>query len=596
MEEEALLVIKMQSVIRLLKEQLTGAIRLVTQLEEIPGINPAPASVPADFVCPTALKLYNMNKKTGSFGTSSAQDLAGRLKDQLLAGAGHLIETVEVAGNGFLNISVKNAFLEHAVTQVVQTSQISIGYDVGIQTVLVDFSSPNIAKEMHVGHLRSTIIGDSICRVLEFLGHRVKRVNHLGDWGTQFGMLLTFLTENFPDWEVNPPDISDLETFYIQAKQRFDADNEFKERSKQRVVELQAGDDNSIKAWKYICKVSRDYLQTVYDRLNITLEDYGESFYNSMLPSVVEELVGKGVAVVNDGALCVFIPKKEPPLMLRKTNGSYGYDSTDIAAVRYRILEEGADRVIYVTDTGQYPHFELIFAAAQLSGWHNPPRTRLDHAGFGVVLGEDGKRLRTRDGKTIKLKLLMDEARQKARDQLEARNTDQGIGQQTHVVQTDFEAASEHIGIAAIKYFDLKQNRTSDYKFAFDKVLDPKGNTAVYLLYAYARICSILDKAGEEAIEAARASTLSITCPHERNLAFKLVRLPDVVDTVAEELFIHKLCDLQYDISVTFSEFYNQCKVIGSPEQNSRLMLCLGTKLTMHKIFNLLGIEPLERL
>jgi arginyl-tRNA synthetase len=586
----------MQSVVRLLKDQLAGAIRRVTQAEELPAINPAPGNVSADFVSPTALKLYNTNKKTGAFGNASAQELAGKLRDQLLTEAGHLVETVEVAGNGFLNISVKNGFLEHSVTQIVHSSRISIGDDVGVQNVLVDFSSPNIAKEMHVGHLRSTIIGDSICKVFEFLGHRVKRVNHLGDWGTQFGMLLSYLTENFPDHETNPPDISDLELFYIQAKQVFDADAAFKERSKQRVVELQAGDEASMKIWRYICKVSREYLQTVYDRLHVTLEDYGESFYNAMLPSVVEELTGKGIAIENEGALCVFIPKKEPPLMLRKTNGSYGYDSTDLAAVRFRLLEEAADRVIYVTDTGQYPHFEMIFEAAKLAGWHTPPRTRLDHAGFGVVLGADGKRLRTRDGKTIKLKLLMDEARQKARDQLESRNTDQTIGMHTHLTSTDFEAASEHIGIAAIKYFDLKQNRISDYKFTFEKVLDPKGNTAVYLLYAYARICSILDKAGEEAVVNARASTLAVTCVHERNLAFKLARLPDVLDTVAEELFIHKLCDLQYDISVTFSEFYNHCKVLGSPEQNSRLMLCLATKLMMHQIFNLLGIEPLERL
>mmetsp|Transcript_26639 Transcript_26639/g.47923 ORF Transcript_26639/g.47923 Transcript_26639/m.47923 type:complete len:538 (+) Transcript_26639:163-1776(+) len=537
-----------------------------------------------------------MHKKTGSFGTSTALELAGKLRDELLSSAGHFVDNVEVAGNGFLNISINKDFLENAVTQVVRNDQITIGFDVGIQKVLVDFSSPNIAKEMHVGHLRSTIIGDSICRVLEFLGHNVKRVNHLGDWGTQFGMLLTYLTENFPDWETNPPDISDLETFYVAAKHKFEADAEFKARSQQRVVDLQAGEEVSIKVWKYICKVSRDYLQEIYDRLHITLEDYGESYYNSMLPSVVEELTARGIAVVNEGALCVFIPKKDTPLMLRKSNGAFGYDSTDIAAVRFRLTEEHAERVVYVTDTGQYPHFELIFEAAKLAGWHTPPRTRLDHAGFGVVLGADGKRLRTRDGKTIKLKLLMDEGKASARAQLESRNTDQGIGQQTHLTEIDFEAASEHIGIAAIKYFDLKQNRTSDYKFDFGKILDPKGNTAVYLLYAYARICSILDKAGEEAIIRAREAGLTVTVPHERNLAFKLIRLPDVIETVADDLLIHKLCDLQYEISVAFSEFYNHCKVIGTPEQDSRLTLCLATKLAMKKIFNLLGIEPLERL
>ena len=315
-----------------------------------------------------------------------------------------------------------------------------------------------------------------------------------------------------------------------------------------------------------------------------------------MLPGLVSDLKEQGFITESEGALIFALPNHNVPLMAKKTDGGYGYDSTDLAAAKYRLMTLGVKRAIYVTDVGQAPHFYMIFDAAKLVGWHKPPETRMDHAGFGVVLGPDGKKFKTRTGEAIKLCELLDEAKARALQQLVKRSEDQGMGQTTHLSQEDFEAAAELMGTAAIKYYDLRQNRISTYAFAFDKMLDPRGNTAVYLIYAYARICSILTKAGPEALQKAVASELLITTPHERALALLLCRFPDILDTVVDELALNKLCDLLYEISVKYSEFYNACKVIDSPEQNSRLQLCLATKLMMFKLFHLLGIKPLEKI
>ena len=342
--------------------------------------------------------------------------------------------------------------------------------------------------------------------------------------------------------------------------------------------------------------MSRDYLQLVYDRLDIKIEDFGESFYNPMLNDIKEELVAKGFAVESEGALVFNVEGHKVPLMVQKSDGGFGYDSTDLAAAKYRLVTLGMQRVIYVTDSGQGPHFYELFDAAKLVGWHNPPYTRLDHAGFGVVLGPDGKKFKTREGETVKLINLLNEAHNRAQSQLEQRDSDPVIGNRTHVTSEDFDRAAEVLGMAAIKYFDLKQNRISTYSFSFDKMLDPKGNTAVYLMYSYARICSILNKISETDLNTSLNSDFLFTIPSEKTLALAICRFPDVLETVVEELALNKLCDLLYDISTKFSEFYTKCKVIGSPEQNSRVLLCLATKIVMKKIFNLIGIEPLEKI
>lgn len=572
---------------------VTRAVRQSFPMQEEAVVTPGTAQQKADFVSPSALKIFSQNKASGCFGKANAKEVAQTIASNLAAN--ELIERVDVASNGFLNITITNQWLESNITTVGRLETVEVQKPPR-QRILVDFSSPNIAKEMHVGHLRSTIIGDSDCRCFEYLGHDVRRVNHLGDWGTQFGMLLSFMLEEYPDYQTNPPDISDLESFYKRAKKRFDEDPAFKEKSRLRVVELQAGSPQALEIWGYICKVSKDYLQVIYRRLGIVIEDVGESFYNSMLSGLVTDLRARGLVVESEGALIFPLPGQPVPLMVQKTDGGYGYDSTDLAAVRYRLLDLQMERCVYVTDSGQLPHFQQVFEAATICGWHHPPTTRLDHGGFGVVLGSDGKRFKTRSGDAVKLIALLDEAKARALEQLKKRSEDPAAGHNTHLSGEAFEAASELIGIAAIKYYDLKQNRVSTYSFDFDKMLDPKGNTAVYLIYAYARICSILEKAGAEALTTAKATEFRVTQPSERALALLINRFPDVLDMAVEELAVHRLCDLLYEVSVKYSEFYNNCRVLGAEEQSSRLLLCISTKAMMKQLFTLLGITPLEKI
>ena len=583
----------MKSLIGVLKELITQATQASIPVLEEAVVTPAAAKFNMDFVSPVALTIFNKQKSSGCFGLANSKELATRIHSNIQPHP--LVSSIEIANNGFLNIFINSDYLSNQITELAR-GNLSLDLGRNPLKILVDFSSPNIAKEMHVGHLRSTIIGDAICRCLEFLGHEVDRVNHLGDWGTQFGMLLCYLSDTYPDWEINSPDISNLEVFYKAAKKRFDQDAEFKERSRLRVVDLQSGEESAIKAWRYIFQVSREYLQLVYDRLDIKLKDFGESFYNPMLSGIRDELVERGFAVESEGALVFNVEGHKVPLMVQKTDGGYGYDSTDLAAAKYRLITLGMQRVIYVTDSGQATHFYALFDAVKLLGWHNPPHTRVDHAGFGVVLGPDGKKFKTREGETVKLVNLLNEAHERAKAQLVKRDTDPNIGHHTHLSAEEFEVASEVLGMAAIKYFDLKQNRISTYAFSFDKMLDPKGNTAVYLIYAYARICSILNKVEQDEINAMLAQNCILADPNERSLALCLCRLPDVLETVVEELAMNKLCDLLYDISTKFSEFYTRCKVLGSNEQASRIQLCLATKIVMKKIFNLIGIQPLEKI
>lgn len=572
---------------------VTRAVRQSFPVQDEAVVTPGTVQQKADFVSPSALKIYSQNKASGCFGKANAKEVAQTIASNLAAN--ELIERVDVASNGFLNITITNQWLEKNITTIGRLEAVEVQKPPR-QRILVDFSSPNIAKEMHVGHLRSTIIGDSDCRCFEYLGHDVRRVNHLGDWGTQFGMLLSFMLEEYPDFQTNPPDISDLESFYKRAKKRFDEDVAFKEKSRLKVVELQSGDPQALEIWGYICKVSKDYLQVIYRRLGIVIEDVGESFYNPMLPGLVADLRAKGLAVESEGALIFPLPGQPVPLMVQKTDGGYGYDSTDLAAVRYRLLDLQMERCVYVTDSGQLPHFQQIFEAASICGWHHPPTTRLDHGGFGVVLGADGKKFKTRSGGAVKLIALLDEAKSRAFEQLKKRSEDPAAGHNTHLSEEAFETASELIGIAAIKYYDLKQNRVSTYAFDFDKMLDPKGNTAVYLVYAYARICSILEKAGPEALATAKTTEFRVTQPAERALSLLISRFPDVLDMAVDELAVHRLCDLLYEVSVKYSEFYNNCRVIGAEEQSSRLLLCVSTKAMMKQLFSLLGITPLEKI
>lgn len=514
-----------------------------------------------------------------------------------------LVSKVEASAPGFLNITLDPRYLAARINAIRKT---------GLQApplarplkVLVDYSSPNIAKEMHVGHLRSTIIGDTIARILEFCGHDVERVNHVGDWGTQFGMLIAHLKDTHPDYATNMPPIADLSLLYKESKQRFDKEEGFKARAHSEVVKLQAGDVTNVAIWQRICDISAEMFGEVYGRLGIDKRLYlrGESFYNAMLPGVISELEAKGLLSDSEGASVLWtIPPEErkvggkPPLMVRKRDGGVGYDSTDLAAVRYRLLEDKKDWLVYVVDSGQGLHFELVFEGAKLAGWTQPTH-RVEHVGFGVVTGIDGKKFKTRDGSTVRLVDLLDEARDRMLNTLEER------AKEGHCLldQPDRAEAAAKLGYGGVKYFDLRQNRLSDYEFSYERMLSPDGDTAVYLEYAHARLCSILRKAESELgvnLEHIAASTdIDVQHPAEVALVSEIVRFQEVLEYFQEDLMPNRLTDYVYRVAVKFAEFFRDCRVIGSSEQSSRLLMCVATQTVIRVAFTLLGIEPVNRL
>ncbi|AFY71468.1 arginyl-tRNA synthetase [Thalassoporum mexicanum PCC 7367] len=512
-------------------------------------------------------------------------------------------EPASIDGPGFINVRLKTSYLETQLTTIQPDDRLGITKLDRPERIIVDFSSPNIAKEMHVGHLRSTIIGDCIARILEFQGHDVLRLNHVGDWGTQFGMLITYLKTAYPD-ALNQADVlalGDLVEFYKAAKKKFDEDPEFKETARQAVVGLQSGDEEARLAWKLLCEQSRREFQKIYDALDIKLQERGESFYNSLLPDVVQDLTQAGLVEENDGALCVFLEgftnkAGDPlPLIVQKSNGGYNYATTDLAALRYRINQDQVDRIIYVTDAGQSDHFAQVFQVANRAGWL-PESVKITHVPFGLVLGEDGKKLKTRSGETVKLKELLQEAIARANADLDARDPDYDADYQKEVATT--------IGLDAVKYADLAQNRTSNYAFSYDKMLALQGNTAPYLLYAYVRVRGISRKGDidfeqfNHASEQTEPRSIQLTEATEINLAKHLVQLAETIEAVADELMPNRLCQYLFELSQKFNQFYDQCPVLQGSEQErfSRLSLCNITAKTLKLGLNLLGLKVLERM
>ena len=544
-----------------------------------------------DYQCNNAMQLFKTSGQ--ALNCKNPKDMADKIVGELGEDR-ELFENIIVAPQGFITVKLNQKWIQEAVDRV-----LTEGFeytDPNPKRVVVDFSSPNIAKEMHVGHLRSTIIGESTCRILEAVGHKVTRLNHVGDWGTQFGMLIEYMKETYPDFLTTLPEISDLQNFYKASKKRFDDDAEFKRKSQLQVVALQSGDKFARQAWQSICDISRKAFQQLYDRLDITLEERGESFYNDMIAPIVSELEKDGLVVDSQGAKCIFTSVDEVPLMVVKSDGGFGYDSTDMAAIHHRLITMQQDWLVYITDLGQENHFFKIFDAAKQAGWHTPPTTRVDHVGFGVVQGEDGKKFKTRSGETVKLSALLDEAEERALIELKSRLNTEG-GSHTSLNEEEIEAAAKVIGTSAVKYFDLRQNRVTNYIFSYDKMLDPKGNTAVYLLYAYARICSITRKAGVSPKDLLVShGKINITHEKERALALEILRFPDIIASILNDLFAHRLPEYMWDLSNRFSAFYTECKVVGSEEQTSRLLLCEATRMALEKCFFLLGIVPLERM
>lgn len=553
-----------------------------------------------DYQCITAIALFHTLKRLNKLpvGIGTSLEIAEHIV-KTVPKTNPIIYELTVSPPGFILCRVQRSYLERHVTQLFREGNVRCAKVSPDKVVVVDFSSPNIAKEMHVGHLRSTIIGESVCRLLEFGGAMVKRVNHVGDWGTQFGMLISYLKEECVGFSEEGKNVSirQLTELYQQAKIKFDTNEQFKKTSQSNVVKLQAGDLDCLTYWKRLCDISRQEFEKVYQRLNVTLEECGESFYSSRIPPIIEQCEQAGILTVQDGgAKCVFVPNYKIPLMLQKSNGGYGYDSTDMAALKYRLHELHASRLVYITDFSQADHFRMCFAAAKQLNWLTP-KHKLQHIGFGTVMGNDGKRFQTRSGQCVRLVDLLDEAVHRMQCILHQRIADH----KSNIRPEEVPDTAAALGYGAVKYFDLRRNPTTNYKFSYDQMLDTKGNTAIYLLYAHARLESICNKAklthhmDVDALQS-KSCHMVLSHPSERILALQLQRFSDMITEVLQDLLPHKVCDYLYALSIAVSDFVTQCKVLGSKEMESRLLLCRTTAMVMRQCFELLGIRTVMRL
>ncbi|BBS11647.1 arginine--tRNA ligase [Klebsiella aerogenes] len=503
---------------------------------------------------------------------------------------------VEIAGPGFINIFLDPAFLADNVNLALQSERLGVAKPQP-QTIVVDYSAPNVAKEMHVGHLRSTIIGDASVRTLEFLGHRVIRANHVGDWGTQFGMLIAYLEKQQQE-NAGEMALADLEGFYREAKKHYDEDEVFAERARSYVVKLQGGDEYFLQMWRKLVDITMSQNQITYDRLNVTLtrdDVMGESLYNPMLPGIVADLKAKGMAVESEGATVVFLDeyknKEGEPMgvIIQKKDGGYLYTTTDIACAKYRYETLHADRVLYYIDSRQHQHLMQAWTIVRKAGYV-PESVPLEHHMFGMMLGKDGKPFKTRAGGTVKLADLLDEALERARRLVAEKNPD--------MPADELEKLANAVGIGAVKYADLSKNRTTDYIFDWDNMLAFEGNTAPYMQYAYTRVLSVFRKAGIDE-SALAAAPVVISEDREAQLAARLLQFEETLAVVAREGTPHVMCAYLYDLAGLFSGFYEHCPILSAESEearNSRLKLALLTAKTLKLGLDTLGIETVERM
>jgi arginyl-tRNA synthetase len=509
---------------------------------------------------------------------------------------GDLLAKAEVAGPGFINLFLSTDALAQRAGECLNDATKLILPVNKPQTIVVDYSSPNLAKEMHVGHLRGTIIGDAIVHVLEALGHCVIRQNHVGDWGTQFGMLIAHLTTMSDDEKALTNNLADLEVFYREAKQRFDADPEFAELARSYVVRLQRGDPECLDAWQRFIDESLRHCEEVYELLGISLKRSdlcAESFYNNDLPEIIQELDNKELLTRSEGANCVFLEEftgkdgNPLPVIVQKSDGGYLYATSDLAAVRHRCHKLGADRVLYVVDARQSLHFQQVFAVARRAGFARSDN-QLEHIAYGTMMGEDGKPFKTRSGDTVKLRDLLDESIRRAFALVSEKNPD--------LAQADRQQIANTVGIAAVKYSDLSKNRISDYIFDWSSMLSFEGNTAPYLLYAYARIQSVLRRLEDEGVMPGKKIVLDAA--EERALAMKVLQFPEVMRQIGLDCYPNQLCLYLYELSGTFMKFYENCPILKADAElrQSRLALASLTAQTLKRGLNLLGIEPLNRM
>lgn len=503
---------------------------------------------------------------------------------------------VEIAGPGFINIFLEPAFLAEQVQQALTSDRLGVSQPTR-QTIVVDYSAPNVAKEMHVGHLRSTIIGDAAVRTLEFLGHHVIRANHVGDWGTQFGMLIAWLEKQQQE-NAGDMALADLEGFYRDAKKHYDEDEAFAERARNYVVKLQSGDTYFREMWRKLVDITMTQNQITYDRLNVTLtrdDVMGESLYNPMLPGIVADLKAKGLAVESEGATVVFLDefknKEGDPMgvIIQKKDGGYLYTTTDIACAKYRYETLHADRVLYYIDSRQHQHLMQAWTIVRKAGYV-PDSAPLEHHMFGMMLGKDGKPFKTRAGGTVKLADLLDEALERARRLVAEKNPDMSAD--------ELEKLANAVGIGAVKYADLSKNRTTDYIFDWDNMLAFEGNTAPYMQYAYTRVLSVFRKADIDE-QALASAPVIISEDREAQLAARLLQFEETLTVVAREGTPHVMCAYLYDVAGLFSGFYEHCPILSAENdavRNSRLKLAQLTAKTLKLGLDTLGIETVERM
>ncbi len=576
--------------------------------EALRAVLAGPVGVPADSVLlDEACALEIPREEHGDLTVVAAMRLTKALKknpreigktilDALMASGTlqDVVEKAEIAGPGFINLTLKKSWVEALAGKCHADARLGVEPVAKPRTVVVDFSAPNVAKPMHVGHIRSTIIGDSISRVLKRLGHTVVRDNHLGDWGTQFGMIIHGLkTKGLAD-KVDTLGVNDIEKIYREVNERIESEGESSataEAARAEVVKLHTGDAGNRAVWQGLMRVSLPELEATYKRLGVSFDvTLGESFYDEMLPGVANDLEAKGIARRSEGALAIFYEgEKLPPFLVRKSDGAFLYAATDLATIRYRVDRWKADWMIYVVDGRQQLHFNQLFDAARMWGYSN---VRFEHPWFGSVLGEDGRPFRTRAGGTVRLSELLDEAESRAMAVVEARSAEMPDDEKRRIARV--------VGIGALKYADLSQNRTSDYIFSWDKMLALQGNTAPYMQYMYARVRSIFRKSGPDSVELLRERTAyRLDTPEELKLAKALVAFGEVVESTGEQLRPNLIASYLYDLAGRFSAFYDKCPVLQAPDEptrRSRLSLCDHTAAVIRLGLDLLGIDVVEQM
>lgn len=526
---------------------------------------------------------------------SNPRELAQRVVDSGVLDS--VASELEIAGPGFINVTFAPEFLAQHLAQVAADDRLGVPVAIDTKTVVVDYSAPNVAKEMHVGHLRSTVIGDSLVRMLSFLGHDVIRENHIGDWGRPFGMLIEHLLDLGEDVAAVGLTQGDLDGFYKQANAKFADSEEFQERARERVVLLQGGDEETTRLWRRLVEMSTAYFNEVYSKLGVLLDDddlAGESRYQPLMSRTVELLAEAGLLEDSDGAKVVFPPGFENrdgdplPLIIQARTGGFNYATSDLACVLDRVERLDADLMLYVIGAPQQQHLQMVFAVAEMAGWLRPP-TEAVHVAFGNVLGDDRKMLRSRSGASVKLVELLDEAIERADSAIAEKNAD--------LTGDDRAAVARMIGIGAVKYADLSTDRVKDYVFDLDRMVSFDGNTGPYLQYAHARICSIFRRAGIERASV-RGLAMVLDTAQERTLALRLLAYPTAIDSTLSTYSPHKLCTYVYDLATDFTAFYEQCPVLKAdePVRSSRLALADLTARTLAHALGLLGIDAPEQM